>query len=87
VSIGRVLGILLLIVVLYAVITQPQASASMTRNGMGHLGAAGTSLATFMTALVGRNTSTGGSTGLNRTSQVNVVPRGGVNTGDGSYPG
>lgn len=85
-SIGRVLGILLLLVVLYAVITQPQASASMTRNGMGHLGAAGTSLATFMTAL-GSNTSTGGSTGLNRTSQVNVVPRGGVNTGDGSYPG
>ena len=83
-SIGRVVGLLLLVVVVYAVITQPTASAAMTRDGVGHLGDAGTSLTTFMSALVGGDAD---SSGVESTSQVDRVPQGGVGTGDGSYPG
>jgi hypothetical protein len=85
-SIGRVVGLLLLVVVIYAVITQPTASAAMTRDGVGHLGDAGSSLTTFMTALVGSATDNG-SSGVTSSSQVDEVPDGGVSTGDGSYPG
>lgn len=99
-SVGRVLGILVLIVVLYAVITQPTQSAATTREGMGHLADAGSSMTQFMSALGdgdgsatasdGSTTSGGGSTtssdGVDTTSntQVDETPSGGVDAGDGS---
>ena len=75
VSIGRVIGLLVLVLVLYAVISQPLNSAGMARDGAGHLGDAGGQAATFMTALFGGSTSDG---------STDVVPLGGAATGDGS---
>lgn len=77
-TVGRVIGLLVLVVVLYAVITQPVQSASAVRGGAGHLSDAGTSMTTFLSQLSG-----GGSTSSG-TGQVDVAPTGGVATGDGS---
>ena len=89
-SIGRVIGLLVLVVVLYAVITQPQNSATMTRDGAGSLMDAGDSVTSFMTSLVGSDRSSSDpsdSSGSTRTATTTRYPRGGVETGDGSFPG
>ena len=93
-SIGRVIGLLVLVVVLYAVITQPQTSASMTREGASSLMDAGDSVTSFMTSLVGNDTSTSssnssdstGSSDSSTSTTTNRYPHGGVETGDGSTP-
>ena len=51
VSIGRVVGVLALVLVLYAIITQPLTSASMARAGGSELAEAGTSVRQFLTSL------------------------------------
>jgi len=48
------------VLVLYAVITQPQGTAAMTRSGAGHVMTMGHSLTQFMTALsAGQGTTSG----------------------------
>ena len=74
-TLGRLVGLLVLVLVLYAVISQPVQMASSTRDGMGHLMDAGTRMTQFMSELV-----TPGSA-----SQISSVPAGGAATGDGSY--
>lgn len=73
---GRLVGTVVVILVLYAVITSPQNSAAMTRNGVSALGVAADRFVVFITALV-----PGGSSG---STQISSVPTGGVATGDGS---
>ncbi len=73
-NVGRLVGGIVVIVVLYAVITQPLSMAQMTRGGVGQLGVAGDRVATFMMALVGGST----------VDADGVVPTGGVAAGDGS---
>jgi hypothetical protein len=77
-SVGRVIGTLVVIIVLYAIITQPATAAQTTRGAAGTLGDAGSSVIVFLQSL------TGGTTSSSYT-QVNGVPYGGVATGDGSY--
>lgn len=60
VSIGRVIGVLALVLVLYAIITQPLTSATMARQGGSELASAGTSVREFLTSL-DFNGSSGGS--------------------------
>lgn len=69
-NVGRLVGGLVVILVLYAVITQPQGTAEMTRGGVSQLGVAADRVAVFVMALFG---------GSGR-----VVPAGAVETGDGS---
>ena len=76
-SVGRVIGLLVLVVVLYSVISQPAESASTVRDGAGHLSDAGTSMTTFLSQLSGGDSTTVG-------TQVESTPIGGVDTGDGS---
>jgi len=90
--IGRVLGLVLLVIVLYSVISQPQSSAAMVRSGMQGLGSAGTSLTQFMSGVaagapsgVTTTSPSGVTTTRSRTTgQVGQVPVGGAATGDGS---
>ena len=51
VSVGRLVGLVVLILVLYAIVTAPLSSASMARSGGSALGSAGTSLAQFVSSL------------------------------------
>ena len=92
-SIGRVIGLLVLVVVLYAVITQPRTSASMARDGASSLLDAGDSVTSFMTSLVGNESSSSssssspsGSPSTTTTTRAKRYPAGGVETGDGSTP-
>jgi len=95
-SIGRLLGLVLLVIVLYSVISQPLSSAAMVRSGIQGLGSAGTSLTQFMSGL-GAGAPSGGTPTATTTSpsgvtttqphtagQVSQVPVGGAATGDGS---
>ncbi|MFC5064632.1 LysM peptidoglycan-binding domain-containing protein [Actinomycetospora atypica] len=59
-NVGRVVGVLVLILVLYAIITQPLNSAAMARSGGSSLAEAGTSVRQFLTSL-DFNGSSGGS--------------------------
>ena len=67
VSIGRVVGVLLVIVVLYAIITQPLNSAAMARSGGNGLASAGTSVTQFLSSL-----DFNGSSGSSSTSRTAV---------------
>ena len=78
-SVGRVIGLLVLVVVLYSIITQPSQSAATTREGAGHLADAGSSVTVFLTELTG-----GSSADMTTTSQTDSTPTGGVQAGDGS---
>ena len=71
-SVGRLVVGLVVVVVLYAVITQPLAMAQMARGGVGQLGVAGDRMAQFVMGVAG-----GAGSGA-------VVPTGGVEAGDGS---
>lgn len=84
-SLGRVIGTLVVILVLYAIVTQPQESASSVRDGVSTAGEAGSSITVFFSNIVNDlATSTGArsSTGIGD----RVYPDGGVETGDGSTP-
>ena len=60
VGVRRVLLGVVVVLVLYAVITQPQGTAAMTRSGAGHVMTMGHSLTQFMTALsAGQGTTSG----------------------------
>jgi LysM repeat protein len=55
--VGRLIGLLVLLVVLYAIITQPVSSAAMVRSGLTSLSSAGTSLTHFTSSVVTGNSS------------------------------
>lgn len=75
---GRFIGILVLILVLYAIVSQPLTSAATTRSIGSSLASAGTSFAQFFTALAGGSTSTSraASTSLTGTGGSYTVRRG-----------
>lgn len=73
-SLGRIVGGLVVIVVLYAVISQPVAAAATTRNGANQLATAGHQVILFLSSVVGPGTG----------SQVRYTPTGGAAAGDGS---
>jgi len=84
-SLGRVIGIVVVILVLYAIVSEPQDSASSVRDGVSTAGEAGSSITVFFSSIVNDlATSTGArsSTGIGDP----VYPDGGVETGDGSTP-
>jgi LysM repeat protein len=59
---GRVIGVLVLLVVLYAIITQPLTSAAMTRSVGSTLADAGTNVAQFVYSLTTGSSSVAAST-------------------------
>lgn len=69
---GRLIGGLILIAVLYFVISQPLAAAEATRGWVSALGVVGDRVVVFVTSVVGGPGST------------TLAPTGGVETGDGS---
>ena len=79
-TLGRIVGLLVLVVVLYAIITAPAASAGMVKSGGGALAAAGSGLIVFLDNVVHPGAGTTGSS-----STLGVTPTGGVATGDGSF--
>lgn len=92
-SLGRVIGIIVVVLILFAIISAPRDTAATTRNGLSGLQTAGSSITTFFTNVVhdlavntgstsGSRTSNSGATSGSRTS----YPAGGVETGDGSTP-
>jgi hypothetical protein len=90
---GRVIGTLVVILVLFAIISNPRGSAATTRNGLSNLGDAGHQVVLFLTSVVNNlggttSSSTSSSTGSSTSSSTSthVYPRGGVATGDGSTP-
>ncbi|MCD2192053.1 hypothetical protein LQ327_01435 [Actinomycetospora endophytica] len=82
-SIGRVVGWIVVLLVLYAIITQPTQSAATTSNLASGLAHAGQQTIVFIQSVA--TSFTGGSTSTSY-SQTHGVPSGGVSTGDGSYP-
>lgn len=81
---ARVIGTIVIILVLFAIISNPQDSAATTRDGVETLGDAGTSITVFLTNVVDSIAVSTGSTSSGSTSST--VPSGGVETGDGSTP-
>ncbi|HEY2193201.1 MAG TPA: hypothetical protein VGH76_13010 [Actinomycetospora sp.] len=73
---GRVIGWLVTILVLYAIISQPATAANTTSNLASGLASAGQQVVVFVQSVVGST----------QYSQVHSVPYKGVATGDGSYP-
>jgi hypothetical protein len=73
-NVGRLVTGIVVILVLYAVISQPLAAAQMTRGGVGQLGVAGDRATQFVMALFGGSVS----------SAADVTPTGGAAAGDGS---
>ena len=70
---GRIVGGLVTIVILYAIITQPVQAAAATRNGLSYLAAAGHQVVVFVSSVVpGSGT------------QVSYTPTGSAAAGDGS---
>jgi hypothetical protein len=84
-SLGRVIGFVVVILVLFAIISDPRDSAGSVRNGLSTAGDAGSSITVFFSSIVNDlATSTGARSG----SRIGdpVYPAGGVETGDGSTP-
>ena len=79
---GRVVGWIIGILILYAIITQPTQAANTTQNLGYALASAGQQVVVFVQSVVG---STAGYSSTHY-SQVHAVPTSGVDTGDGSYP-
>jgi LysM repeat protein len=69
VNIGRVVGVLALVLALYAIITQPLTSASTARSAGAGLASAGTSVRQFLTSL-DFNGPSGGSSGSGSTTRT-----------------
>ncbi|HEY2224155.1 hypothetical protein [Actinomycetospora sp.] len=74
---GRIVGWIIGILILYAIITQPTQAAATTGNLGSALASAGQQVVVFVESIVGSTTTY---------SQVHAVPAGSVETGDGSYP-
>jgi hypothetical protein len=87
---GRVIGIIIGLAVLFAIISNPVGAAQTTRNGLSNLGAAGEQVTTFLSSVVNNvavsTTSSGGSTYTDSNGRTYYYPSGGVETGDGSTP-
>jgi LysM repeat protein len=71
---GRFIGVLVLILVLYAIVTQPLTSAAMTRSVGASLASAGTSIAQFFTAVTAGSTSTTQAASTTSTGTYTVRP-------------
>lgn len=84
-SLGRVIGTLVVILVLYAIVSDPQDSASSVRDGVSTAGDAGSSITVFFSSIVDDLAT---SSGARSSSGIGdpVYPTGGVETGDGSAP-
>jgi hypothetical protein len=84
-SLGRVIGTLVVILVLYAIISDPQESAGTVRDGVSTAGDAGSSITVFFSSIV---SDLAGATGARSSTGIGdpVYPDGGVETGDGSTP-
>ncbi|MEJ2864833.1 hypothetical protein [Actinomycetospora flava] len=80
---ARVIGTIVIILVLFAIISNPQDSAATTRNGVEALGDVGSSITVFLTSVVNSVAVSTGSTPVGTTT---YYPNGGVETGDGSTP-
>jgi hypothetical protein len=84
-SIGRLIGIVFGILVLFAIISNPVGAAATTSNFRSNLAAAGHQITTFLTSVV--NTAAVNTTSTTSTSgHTHYYPSGGVETGDGSTP-
>ncbi|GAA4943094.1 hypothetical protein EV188_104261 [Actinomycetospora succinea] len=81
---ARVIGTIVIILVLFAIISNPQQSAATTRNGVETLGDVGTSITVFLTSVVNNLAVSTGSRPVGTT--YTTTPTGGVETGDGSTP-
>jgi hypothetical protein len=73
---GRVIGWIVGILILYAIVTQPVTAANTTSNLGSALASAGRQVVVFVNNIVPTA----------HYSQVHGVPANGVETGDGSYP-
>ena len=79
---ARVIGTIVIILVLCAIISDPQQAASTTRDGASTLADAGSSITVFLSSLVNNLAVTTGSS----SPTTSTYPYGGVETGDGSTP-
>lgn len=79
---ARVIGTIVIILVLFAIISNPQDAASNTRQGVSTLGEAGESITVFLSSVV--NNLAVATTGYS--SGTTYYPAGGIETGDGSTP-
>lgn len=82
---ARIIGTIVILLVLFAIISNPQDSAATTRNGVETLGDAGSSITVFLTSIVNDLAVATGSGGSSTTTST-TYPYGGVETGDGSTP-
>jgi hypothetical protein len=87
---ARFIGIVVILVVLYAIVTAPQQAAATTRNGLSNLSDVGSSITVFLSSVVHNVAVSTGSTSSSSSSSsstgVRYYPNGGVETGDGSTP-
>lgn len=84
-SLGRLVGVVVVILVLFAIVSEPQDSAASVRNGMSNLGDAGSQITVFLSNVVDDlAVSTGSGSGQGSGSDGSAYPTGGVETGDGS---
>jgi hypothetical protein len=84
-SLGRVIGTIVVILVLYAIITAPQEAASSAQEGASTAADAGESITVFFSSIVNDVAVATGSTSSSGVGDP-VYPNGGVETGDGSTP-
>lgn len=84
-SLGRVIGTIVVILVLYAIVTAPQEAASSVQGGASTAADAGSSITVFFSSIVD---DVANSTGARSDTGIGdpVYPAGGVETGDGSTP-
>lgn len=80
---ARVIGTIVIILVLFAIVSDPQESAATTRDGASTLADAGSSITVFLSSVV--NDVAVATTGSS-SSTTSTYPNGGVETGDGSVP-
>ena len=85
---GRVIGIVVIILVLYAIVTNPQRAANTTSNGLSNLADAGTQITVFFSSVVSDVAGSTGSTtaATTTTGGHTYYPVNGVEAGDGSTP-
>lgn len=81
---GRVIGTIVVILVLFAIISNPVGAAATTRNGVETLGDAGSSITVFLSSIVNDLAVSTGSSPSGTTTRT--TPTGGVEAGDGSTP-
>jgi LysM repeat protein len=82
VSLGRVVGILVLVLVLYAIISQPLTSAAMVRGGGSALQEAGTSMIQFLRGVAPSGGSSSSSASTARESSSDGTSSYTVRSGD-----